>query len=668
MQNTIRFPAVLIIWALAAVAQADDFDLLTKQYKDYIFERGGARDAKNLAQSLQADGSWRDVNYQDKTRGGWQAYAHLTRVYSMVREYKNPQAASRKDAALGRAIHLALGYWLKNDFQNPNWWYNTIGVPMVTGDIAILMQDELTPDERAIMVNKIMPRGKIGMTGQNRVWVASITLVRGMLLKDRALVLEAARVIGEEIRVTKQEGIQPDFSFHQHGAQQQFGNYGLAFAHSAVSWLKVFSGTPFAYPKEKMDIVHDYLIQGEAWVVWKGRMDFSSCGRQLGRGTQASKGRSVADAMERMKTVDTARAKEYEAFLKRNQEGAVNDLIGNRNFWRSDYMIQRRPGFYASVKMCSRRVIGGEIVNSENMSGYHLADGAVFIYCAGAEYEDIQPVWDWRMIPGTTCAPRPGGPLRLTKSYHIDSDFVGGVSDGQIGCAALDYVRDGVKARKAWFFLDDAIACLGAGIVSDAAEPVVTTINQCWLKGDVLVCENGKSRKLERGDHRLPNIEWVWHDGVGYVFPNPSKVRISLGEQHGSWRKVEEKPHVSDADLKGPVFLLAIEHGVRPRSAGYAYLELPGVKPEAMPEKAKQPGIALLSNTPRLQAVCNAQGNVTQAAFYEPGALDTRNAQTITAEQPCLLMLNGDGATPSITVSDPTQKLPAPPRYKVGPK
>ena len=75
-------------------------------------------------------------------------------------------------------------YWLAQDFQNPNWWYNVIGVPQTIGDIAILLQAELTPEEREIMVNKIMPRGKIGMTGQNRVWVASITLVRGLLLKD----------------------------------------------------------------------------------------------------------------------------------------------------------------------------------------------------------------------------------------------------------------------------------------------------------------------------------------------------------------------------------------------------------------------------------------------------------------------------------------------------
>jgi len=39
--------------------------------------------------------------------------------------------------------------------------------------------------------------------------------------------------------------------------------------------------------------------------------------------------------------------------------------------------------FAATLKMSSTRVIGAELVNSENLSGYHTADGALYLYREG---------------------------------------------------------------------------------------------------------------------------------------------------------------------------------------------------------------------------------------------------------------------------------------------
>lgn len=656
---------VLLCFSIALAARADDFERLTRQYQDYIMQRGGSsrrsrggdRGAQQLARTLREDGSWREVNYTDTTRGGWLPYDHVGRVYAMVRAYKSPGSGVAGDPQLRQAIHKALGYWLEKDFQCPNWWYNVIGVPQTMGSIAILMRDELTPAEYDGIVNRILPRGKIGMTGQNRVWVAGITLVRGLMMKDHALVSDAARVIGEEIRVTTAEGVQPDFSFHQHGPQLQFGNYGLSFAGDSAMWMKIFSGTPFAFPGEKLDILHDYLLEGQSWVIWKGMMDISSCGRQLDSGAQRGKGRAVARVMELMSQLDPARAAQYQAHLKRNADGGANDLLGVRHFWRSDVMVQRAPGYYASVKMASRRVIGAELVNSENVSGYHLADGALYVYRSGAEYEDIQPVWDWQRLPGTTCAQLADGTPRLKKRYMIDSDFVGGVTDGTLGCAALDYVRDGMRARKAWFFVDGAIVCLGAGIASEGAAPVATTVEQRWLKGDVTLGVGGREVKLEKDAAAPAGVNWAWHDGVGYLFPQGGKLALRAGEQRGSWRKVEEKNSVSPREVAGDVFLAYFDHGVQPKGEGYAYVLLPGAPLESMRERAGRPGVETLENTARLQAVRAAEGRVIQAVFYEAGRLACGGGKTIAVDRPCLAQLDARGGKARLIVADPTQKL-----------
>jgi hypothetical protein len=42
----------------------------------------------------------------------------------------------------------------------------------------------------------------------------------------------------------------------------------------------------------------------------------------------------------------------------------------------------------------------------------------------------------------------------------------------------------------------------------------------------------------------------------------------------------------------------------------------------------------------------------TQADFYEPGKLETRNNQAVTVEQPCLLMVTDASAAPRVTIAD----------------
>ncbi len=104
------------------------------------------------------------------------------------------------------------------------------------------------------------------------------------------------------------------------------------------------------------------------------------------------------------------------------------------------------------------------------------------------------------MIPGTTTFhdPKPL-PVLPCSGYHIASDFVGGVSDGMNGIATLAYNRDNLQAQKSWFCFDDAVICLGAGINSNESKEITTTVNQSFLKENVLVKQADKARIIENG-------------------------------------------------------------------------------------------------------------------------------------------------------------------------
>ncbi len=590
------------------------------------------------AARLSPDGSWPDLDYASTARSGWAPHSHVERILEMATAAVDAPEADR--ARLHEAVHRAFAWWIAHDYQCTNWWYNEIGVPRILGTAGLVLGDALLPAERAYLTEVSLARHPIAMTGQNRIWLAGNQLMRGLLTGETALVDEAVAVIWDEVRVTTDEGIQPDFSFHQHGAQQQFGNYGQAFAGDIARWATILRETRWQLSTERLAIFRDYLLQGQNWIAWRGAMDISACGRQLMPRRPRAKASAIRSVMELAVHFDPAHAAAYRSYIARHERNAPNDLLGTRHFWRSDYLIHRRPDFAATLKLSSKRVIGAELVNSENLSGYHTADGALYLYRTGDEYEEIFPLWDWRKIPGITALQ---GELPAFKTSAVPSDFVGGLATPDGGVSVLDLARAGLRARKAWIFHGDTIVCLGSDIRGESSAPAATTLNQAHLRGAVTVRTATGQQSLKAGTHTLKAPEFVEHDGWRYTFLTPADARLELGPVTGNWRKVFNNPSTPKADVTGPLFTLWIEHGVKPQSATYAY----AISPAGTGELP-----ALLANTPALQGVQLAPGRFAFVC-WEPGEVALPGRPRIHFSQPCLGWLEGD----RLNLVDPTQKL-----------
>ncbi|MDD5261996.1 MAG: polysaccharide lyase 8 family protein [Methylacidiphilales bacterium] len=679
--------------------QSADMALIKKQFCDYQRDvwkgaNSAGKDEEQVAawmKSLTADGTWPDVNYTDLTPGYWRAVDHITRTNKMCMVYTSPECRLHGDPGLSRAIHAALGHWLQKDYRSPNWWHNEIGVPREISIIMLLIEPELTPQERAAGIKIVShavidspPRfgGRGALTGQNRVWVAENTLTRGLLASDFELVQHARDVISEEVTVatqagggepkisrgsagvvllSTQEGIQPDFSFFQHGPQLQLGNYGLGFAGDIVTWLTVLHGSSLALEQDKIGIMRDYLLKGESVVVWKGFMDISSCGRQIGPQSPAAKGSTVLRILARAKASDTDHAAEYQAAIEQDSPDVPVSAIPAKNtyFWRADFMVHRRPGFYVSTRMNSARVYATELVNGENLQGKYLGDGATYVYMTGHEYEDIFPVWDWSRLPGVT-SPKITDKARLKpKNFQITNpcEFVGGVADGEYGAAALALNREGLAAKKSWFYFDDQIVCLGAGITcanKDKDLFITTSVNQCLARGGVAADAGKGPAAAPAGLREYATLKWAWHDNVGYIFPEPLNISLGSQEQTGRWNEISSGGR-NQSTVSKNVFSIWINHGALPKEDHYSYLILPGVSLDALKAQAGAPDVTILKNTPALQAVRNARLKMTQAVFYEPGTLTYADGKTIAVDQPCILLL--DENKNRLRIADPTQKL-----------
>ena len=352
------------------------------------------------------------------------------------------------------------------------------------------------------------------------------------------------------------------------------------------------------------------------------------------------------------------------AEIKHIREGLITpNLSWNRFFWHSEYATHQRAGYFASVRMhSSRNHTMEQPHNEEGLKMHHVGDGSNFVSLTGQEYLDIFPVWNWQKIPGTTTVQKPVHPHWKDIAKKGLTDFVGGVSDGNYGAVAMDFqsAHDPLKARKSWFFFDDEYVCLGAAITSTAETPVFTTLNQCLLDTAVIAKSKKDQVTLDKGEHKLDNVNWVLHAGVGYAFPEARDIHISNKVARGNWRDINHQTHASSQDVSMEVFSLWIDHGVKPQDASYEYVVVPGAKASDMESYEKSSPVEILVNKPEVQAVRHRKLNRTQIIFYRAGKVKMYDDITLEADQPSMILVKAnDKGIEQITVSDPTHKLTA---------
>lgn len=588
----------------------------------------------------RTDGTFENIDYNDENRSRWKTAEHLSQTRAIARAYASKSHPLYRNAPLGRAIRNAVNWWSSNRPFNSNWWWNDMWVPETLGETLLLVPDlfpqgpERTAALQVCRQAKFLPR----YTGNNRVYIARNIFLRALLERNIRPLNAAASALTEEIRFASFEnknkdgfgGIRADGCYHLHGPQVQFGNYGCEFLKNAAYWANIWQDTQWQFSPHQWNVIHHLAFNGFRWILWHGKMDLLACGRQLGRNAAATKGKTTLAALRLLRKADPGCFQTYDEILNQSRN---NSLIGNHHFWNSDYMVHRRPGWYAAVRMNSVRVRPIEDgINWDNSLGRYFSDGVCLIYRTGKEYDNITAVWDWTRLPGTTL---PATPVHSTKQLRWtlrpngksrqlgETEFVGGVTDGVRGAAVFTMNLDGVKAKKAYFFDTDAIYQLGADISSTSPHEVATTVNSCIRNGEI---------RQQR--------EWFHHDGIGY---RGKGLILSTGKRTGDWRILEgglSSPRMETRD----VFHLQINHGIKPQEASYCFAILPGATPE---ETANWRKGKVLSNTGAIQAIEFNDGTIG-AIFHEPGKLG--NFQT---SAPGAFLIKGN----SVIAVDPTARL-----------
>lgn len=608
---------------------------------------------EELLAKQNEEGAWTDINYADKTRSGWEPRLHPERILGLVKACQDENSEYYQSEKVIQAIHAALGFWFKEKLKCPNWYYNQIGVPRTLGVAFVLFEEHLTADEKKEAV-ELMKNSQFGMTGQNKVWLAGNVMMRALLENDLALVQQARDTIVSEICTGKKEGIKDDWSFHQHGPQQQFGNYGLAYISSMSLFSGLFAETSMAFSDEQLDIIGSLLDKGYQWVIWKGNMDISALGRQLFRSAPEHKALGAAFAAAELGGGTNHFCNEVAERVMRNCFSPKNSLVGHKHFWQSDYTLMRQPAWMASLKMASTRVLGTESMNGDNKKGYYLADGALFVYDTGQEYLNIFPVWDWRKVPGVTTYESDASMPMLEKSYYPgnESDFVGGISDGKQGLSVMELKRDGLTVRKYCLFTPEALVVLGSGIQSDSLLPVTTSIEQCWAEDKAEVWIDGGWKKLESRQTFVQKGLRVLHGQKGYIIPEGQCV-AEVENRTGRWNDIMQI--YREQTEEGKVFSLYMNHGTRPSGASYQYYILPQADRKAV-ERFSTDDLKIMTNTEKMQVVHVAKEDAWWIAAWKEGTCTLGSSLRVDVLTPGLYCIKRQGNSYQIVCGDPTQQ------------
>lgn len=606
--------------------------------------------------TLRNDSSWADVHYNNDNS------FHLDRVVNMVKAYTTAGSRYYGDTALYRRIVNTLSFWYSKNPKNTNWWHNDISYPQHIGQALIMMRNAPTPLPVVLeqqLVQRMIRKLKTG-DGANTSDEALHYLYRACLTHNKATLDSAARYLFEPIAIAAGgEGLQFDNSYFQHGSQQAIASYGKVFLANSYNAAYYLRGTPYALPAVQQSMLSAFLRYTFLRGIRGNFYDFNIRGRGISRKDSLLSG--LTGLLQKVAQVDASCTSCWEAGRKRIA-GQVPPSYQvaplHTHYWKSNYTLHTQPAYTFSVQTASVRTLRTERGNNENILGKFLPDGATNIQRRGPEYANCMPLWEWDKIPGVTnrdYSTDEGCTITKEWGQPGTTAFAGGVSDSLYGATAYLQDYDSVQARKAWFFFKEEVVCLGAGISSRAAEPVTTTLNQCWLNGPVLAASAAILTPVQDDAVTiLHNPSWILHDSIGYVFPQPCELRIDNRLQQGSWYHIN---HFQSPDtVKGKLFKLWMLHGAQPAKARYAYIVVPGKSRHGM-QSYNSSVIRILQNSDSLQAVWHSGLNRLMLVFYTPGSIRTPVA-TIRVNQPCLVYLDNSKQTaPALYLAEPTQLL-----------
>lgn len=647
----------LCMIVLTAKSQTADVSTMSQRvYNDIVSSTVTYTTSQGYTSSMLADGHWADIDYINTSSSTWIPLKHLDRLLYMARSYSKTASPEYNLSTVRDKIVLGLKYWKANTPTSINWYFNDISGPSEYSQTLILLKGKIDNTvllDLSSLVKDQTPRFVNG--GENLVWIAEVTLNKGVVENSDVLITSAIKAIASTLIISNVDGtvgIKADNSYHMHSTLLYSGGYGLSTISSTLANIEMVAGTKYAaeFTPAKLAIFGNYVLDGVQRMSFKKIIDFSSVGRYIAR--QNETGGLATTILDRLKVVDPTRSTQYTDF-KNFINGSTFKTPGTKYFFKSDILTKNGTNYYMSARMISSRTVGTETTNGENLKGYYVPIGATNFNTTGNEYYNIFPCWDWARIPGITAEDSEIIYAAADKkSTSGTNDFAGGLSNGTDGICAFDGNYNDISARKAYFMFGNAMVCLGMGITASKVKPVVTSVNQCFVNGAVTVMNGTTLATLPKSTtiNSYSNLKWAHQDNIGYIFPQPAAVNVTNSDQSGAWYDINISH--SKTVITSNVFSLWFNHTNAPVNNSYQYIVAPMLSLSAFQSYYASHGFEIVANSGEIQAAKNVKAGLYGAVFYTAGSIDFLSFK-VSVDKPAILLISGSGQDYKISVADP---------------
>jgi chondroitin AC lyase len=668
-----KFTVTIVLLLTGSTLFAMEYDYVSLISRIQQDARTGIKDVGTIdswISTQRTDGSWQNFSYGKLTTANAVNTTdnHVLRIWHMAATVSQKGHSRYNSETYKNAIKKGLSFWYTSNTSDPNWWFNRIYFPQKLGEILLFMREfqgfipaatDAGVDEPEI-ISLFQPQAIADITahgtGANAIDIGLHYVYRGILTSNSSL-LENTR---NRLELILTENIQSDGVFHDHGPQIQISSYGWVFADGIIRLASYLAGSPAAFDVNSenfakvIGFIRDTQISSIRGTSW----DFSVMGRAVSRVNALNAGLNYIQKLADI--IDTENSQTYRDALDRmkgNKSANYQVREFNKHYWASDYTQHARSGYLFTVRNVSTRTVEAETGNGENLKANYFSYGANFISVDGNEYKNIMPVWDWCMIPGTTFPYTTQYPARTAWGFNYGTTtFVGGVSDGSYGAAVLDMNKSGLQAKKSWFFFDNEVVCLGAGISDNSNRNVRTTLNQAKMESPGYYTEKGsnteKMQSVSSTIYSNNQLSYLRNGKIAYFFPEQGNVKYTMKSQSGSWSSINTGGSTNTESAY--VFTVWFDHGENPANASYSYIVVPGIDTQEKAQAYNANAIQIMANTASVQAVYNQVQDIIQIIFHQPGSISYAN-RTITVSKPCALMIRNGSY---VTVSDPAGANP----------
>lgn len=609
-------------------------------------------------------------------------------------------------------------YYNESDQNTPffgNWWNWEIGSPIALLNTAIILYDDLTPQQISNYtkaVNRFSPvadrpsgyPGSPAMTGANLIDKGTAVALSALLSENEGKMDHIKSAFKTVFAyVDTGDGFYRDGSFIQHQALAYIGGYGSDLYEKLSIFFVVLKDSRWelTYSDGAEQLAFDMIVKGIEPFFYKGLFMDMVSGRGITRKESSDKTRGVkflssilplSDAMPDAemkshfdsfaKTMISANpeyfysncstilsvVKAYE-IMNDDRIPLLADSYKNIVFPKMDKAVYQAPNYTLGLSMHSNRTYGHELINSEGKRTWNISDGMTYLYTADTEqYQDgYWAVVDPTRLSGTTVEHKVFSNGAGDRQKNVYS-WVGGSGIGTYGAAGMQYKahgtgaapRNGADVKKSWFLFGDEIVALGSGISSDTGNTVETIIDNRKLKADL-------SNKFVV-DGREENI--VTADGTAKIFENPAWIHLEgnvegsdIGYYFPAGGNVSalyeartgnwSSQGTSIGEVQVGFGTFWFDHGQRPQNEGYAYVILPNKSSIETGEYAVENDITIIKNTSEVHAASKESSGLTAVNFWMK---DGGTAAGISVNQPASITMQKKDGILKIAVSDPTQK------------